>query len=103
MTVIVIRRGMNATDDEIFDYLEAYFKSDIKRIGKYIDIEYDEEIKEGVESMTGLGESIAIKNYNQGAVNTLINLVKDGLLELKEAAKRAKMTETEFSQLLNEK
>ena len=53
--------------------------------------------------MTGLGEAIAIKNYNQGAVNTLINLVKDGLLDLNEAAKRAQMTETEFSQLLNEK
>ena len=57
--------------------------------------------------MTGLGESIAIKNYKmgqtQGAVNTLINLVKDGLLDLNEAAKRAQMTETEFSQLLNEK
>lgn len=103
MNVIIIRRGTNATDDEIFDYLEAYFRSDIKRIGKYIDVEDDEEIKEGVEKMTGLGESIAIKNYNQGAVNTLINLVKDGLLELKEAAKRAQMTETEFSQLLNEK
>ena len=53
--------------------------------------------------MTGLGESIFKKGEAQGTLDTLINLVKKGLLELRDAADEAKMSETEFSRLLEDK
>ena len=56
--------------------------------------------------MTGLGQSIYDKAYAEACtkttVNLLLSLVKDGLLNLSEAAKRANMSEEQFSELLKE-
>lgn len=110
MTIIIVRRGEYSSDDEIFDYLEGYFKSDLERIGKYADIR-DKEVQKEVEKMSGMGESLYNKGYaqgisqgiSQGIINNLISLVKKNLLGLKDAAREANMTEEEFAKLLENK
>lgn len=62
MSVIIIRRGNDEGDAEIFDYLTSVFTSDIEGICRHIDIRDNEDIKEGVKKMTGLGDSL----YNRG-------------------------------------
>ena len=54
---------------------------------------------EGVRKMGGLGESI----YMQGTLDTLVSLVKAGLLKLSDAAQSANMSEADFSQLMKRK
>ena len=57
--------------------------------------------------MTGLGQSIYQKGVKygkqQGSIETIIDLVKEGLLQIADAARKAGMSETEFSELLKEK
>ena len=103
MTVIIIRRGKNNSDAEIFDYLTKLFSGDIEGICKYVNIKEDKEIMEGVEKMSGLGQAIYEDGMQAGMQDTLVELVKDGLLKIAEAAARAGITEAEFSKLLEEK
>ena len=115
MSVIIIRRGEEATEG-IFDYLEGIFKSNIDRIEKYVDIKDNENIKEGVKRMTGLGESIYIKAYKegeetgraqgvsqgisqgiaQGEASAMFKLVQKGMLTIEEGASELGMTPEEF-------
>lgn len=41
------------------------------------------------------------KGYNKGTIKTLVDLVKDNLLSIAEASKRANMTEEEFKKYLS--
>lgn len=67
------------------------------------------EIRKEVETMCNLSESIAEraetkgfdKGYNKGTIKTLVDLVKDNLLSIAEASKRANMTEEEFKKYLS--
>lgn len=114
LNVIMIRRGNNEATADIFEYLTAFFTSNIDGICKYVNIRDDEEVMKGVERMTGLGQSIyqsgiqqgidqgINQGINQGKMETLISLVKDGLIQIAEAAKRLGMSETEFSELLKQ-
>ena len=60
-------------------------------------------------NMCNLSESIAEraetkgfdKGYNKGTIKTLVDLVKDNLLSIAEASKRANMTEEEFKKYLS--
>lgn len=78
--------------------------------------EYDvwtPEIRKEVETMCNLSESIAeraeikgfdkgfIKGEIKGTIKTLVDLVKDNLLSIAEASKRANMTEEEFKKYLS--
>ena len=96
MNVIIIRRGDKNIDEEIFDYLTGFFTSDIKTICKYVDISNDEEVKKGVNEMTGLGNSL----YKKGILDNLVSLVEKGLLKIQDAADEADMSESEFEKLL---
>jgi hypothetical protein len=49
------------------------------------------------ERMEGIKEGIK-KGRNEGTFQTLVDLVKDGILTISEAAKRADMTETIFQE-----
>ena len=63
--------------------------------------EYDESLKKKSKE-EGRAEGIEIgekKGIEIGMLKTLIGLVKDGLLSLKDAAIRSNMTETEFANL----
>ena len=67
--------------------------------------EYDESLKKKSKEegrAEGRAEGIEIgekKGIEIGMLKTLIGLVKDGLLSLKDAAIRSNMTETEFANL----
>jgi len=114
MEVIIVRRGDTDGDADIFEYLSAFFKSDIDGICKFIDIRKNEDVVKGVMKMTGLGETIHQKAYQSGfqignqmgiqtgILNTLVSLVKDGLIKVSDAAKKADMSEEAFSELLKE-
>ena len=77
MTVIIIRRGEKDSEEDIFDYLNSYFNSDVDGICKYVDIRGDDEALKGVENMTGLGESI----YNKGVEKGIARGVEKGIIE----------------------
>jgi len=112
MTVIIIRRGDNEGTDKIFDYLNGIFKADLGTINKYVDVGKKTELKKEILTMSGLGMSIAKKNFEKGfadgeikgfatgRINTLIDLVRIGLLSIKDAARTAGLTEDEFEKKL---
>ncbi len=63
--------------------------------------EYDESLKKKSKE-EGRAEGRAegrVEGIEIGMLKTLIGLVKDGLLSLKDAAIRSNMTETEFANL----
>lgn len=62
ISVIMIRRGNKSQGDDIFNYLQAVFKSDIITMQKYSDVEWSEELKKEANTMSGLGMSI----YEEG-------------------------------------
>ena len=128
MDVIIIRRGKSEQDGDrpIFDYLNGVFNSDIDKVNQYVDISQNTEVLEGVSRMSGLGESIYIRGMEQGmqqgmqqgiqqgmqqgmqqglrqgVLRTMISLARDGLLDMKEAARRTEMSEEEFAALVND-
>lgn len=59
---------------------------------------------EGVDKMSGLGQSIYQKGVQTGkeigAIEKVISLVKKGLLQIADAAESVDMSEAEFSELL---
>ena len=61
---------------------------------------------EGVRKMCGLGDSIYEKGIEKGialgSLNTLVSLVKDGLLNLSDASRKANMSEADFLQLMEQ-
>lgn len=65
MEIIIIRRGKESTDEDIFQYLESIFTSNIDKIKTYVDIPKGSEIEKEVVKMTGLGESLYNKAYNE--------------------------------------
>ena len=64
MEVIMIRRGDAEIDEEIFDFLNGIFSSEIDRISKYAGS--DPVIEEEVRKMGGFGAALAEKNRNEG-------------------------------------
>ena len=71
-----------------------------------MDIKDNENIKEGVKSMTGLGESIYIKAYKegeekgitQGEASATFKYVQKGMLTIEEGASELGMTPEEFKE-----
>lgn len=98
--VIMIRRGTKASSEDIFDYLTAFFSSNIEGICKYVNIKDDAEVMKGMSKMCGLGDAIYDQGKEQGGMEMLISLVKEGLLNLDDAAQKANMSEAEFLQLM---
>jgi hypothetical protein len=54
------------------------------------------ETEGGLNVMCGISEKIRMEGRKEGALETLFGLVKDGILTISEAAKRADMTEKIF-------
>ena len=63
--IIIIRRGSEAADDEIFQYLESIFTSNINKIKEFIDIPSGSGVEKEISHMAGLGESLYNKAYNK--------------------------------------
>lgn len=66
MEVVIIRRGKEASEDDIFQYLESVFKSDLEKMREYVDIPSGSQIEKEVVRMTGMGQSIYEKGIKQG-------------------------------------
>ena len=75
MSVILIRRGKETGTQEIFDYLQGIFDGNLETLNRYIDISDNEAIKERVSNVSGMGASIAKRNYDQGISQGLKALV----------------------------
>jgi flagellar biosynthesis/type III secretory pathway protein FliH len=65
-------------------------------------------LKEGRKAGHKAGRKAGLKEgrkagLKEGQLGTLIDLVRDNLIPISEAAKRAEMTEANFTVLLNEK
>ena len=69
---IIIRRGKNASNDDIFKYLESVFKSNLEGIRKYVDMDKNPEVEEEVVRMSGMGQTIydnaLLKGEKQGEI-----------------------------------
>lgn len=65
MEIVIIRRGKDSIEEDIFQYLESIFTSNIDKIKTYIDLPKESEIEKEVAQMTGLGESLYKKAYNE--------------------------------------
>lgn len=50
----------------LFEYLEGVFTTDFGTNNKYVDVESNDEVKEVVETMGGLGESLENKGFQKG-------------------------------------
>lgn len=59
------------------------------------------EMEREVDIMCNLSYGIAEEATKEATLNTLASLVKDNLLTISEAAKRAEVSEAEFKELLN--
>lgn len=94
--VIIARRGEDALENTLFEYLKGVFTTDFDIINKYVDIESNNEVKEALKTMCGLGESLENKGKEEGALKTLVSLVKKGLLAIEEAADELGVTVEEF-------
>ena len=66
MEVVIIRRGIQTPDCDIFKYLNAVFTSDKDNIQKYIDVDRNPQIREEVDKMSGMGQSIYDRGYDKG-------------------------------------
>lgn len=76
MEIIIIRRGDEAADAEIFQYLESVFTSDINRIKEYVDIPPGSDVEKEIGHMTGLGESLYKKASIETHKKTVISILR---------------------------
>ena len=86
-TINEVKGKEHVTMCEVLDRVEA------RGIEKGIAKGREEGIKEGIRE--GIKEGI-----KEGTVNVLISLVKDGILSIADAAKRANMSEESFIQYI---
>ena len=75
--------------------------------GEILELEADKILNRGID--IGRTEGISIGKTEgisigraEGIVSSMISLVRDGLLDLAEGAKRANLTQEEFAQRLND-
>ena len=67
--------------------------------GAILELEVDKILNRGID--IGISEGLSIgrtEGLVEGTISTLTTLVRDGLLDLAEGAKRANMTQEEFEQ-----
>ena len=77
MEVVIIRRGKKTPDCDIFKYLNAVFTSDKENIQKYIDMDRNPQIREEVDKMSGMGQSIYEKGVEQGIRALILNNIAE--------------------------
>lgn len=68
MEGIIIRRGKDTSDDDIFQYLTSVFTSDLEGIRKYVDMDKHPEIEKEVRHMSGLGQTIRENAFTEGKI-----------------------------------
>ena len=100
LEVVIVRRGAEALENNLFEYLEGVFTTNFDTINKYVDVEENQKVKEVLKTMSGLGESLEnkgfVKGLDKGKLLQLIELVLSGDLTEERAAQKAGMTPGEF-------
>ena len=66
--------------------------------GEILELEVDKILNRGID--IGRSEGISL-GRTEGVVSSMISLVRDGLLDLAEGARRANMTQEEFERRVN--
>jgi len=105
MNITIIRRGSDDAQEDIFQYLNAVFTSDLENIRRYVDIKKDSEVEKEVKHMSGMGQSIyergiaqgVERGIEQGEMKKLINLVYRKMLKGKTSIEIAEDIEEEES------
>ena len=82
MEVVIIRRGKKTPDCNIFKYLNAVFTSDKENIQKYIDMDRNPQIREEVDKMSGMGQSIYDRGIEQGINQGIEQGINQGIRAL---------------------
>lgn len=108
--VVIIRRGGEALENTLFEYLDGVFTTNFDTINKYVDVENNEEVKEVLKTMCGLGESLENKGFERGIEQgisvgkliQLIELVLSGDISVEKASQKADMTLEAFKQKMHE-
>ena len=109
--MICLGKGAEAEDNSLLKLLDVLLSSDTKAIEKKEILENDfgipmtKKMESEVEYMCNLSEGVEQKGIEKGIekgrISTLCDLVRDNLITIKEAAKRADMTIEEFEIELN--
>lgn len=74
--VIMVRRGQEALENTLFEYLQGVFTTNFDTINKYVDVENNNEVKEALKTMCGLGESLENKGIQKGII-ALVESLKE--------------------------
>ena len=70
LTCIIIRRGKESENKDIFDFLNGLFEGDIPKLEEYSHIKWDDTFVKEVETMTGFGDSLYQKGITEGKAET---------------------------------
>lgn len=83
MTAIIIRRGKEAEETGIWDYLEGVFSSDIKKMKQYSDVKWSEKAEKEGYHMEGLGDAIyrrgKVKGRREARIDAIRTMIELGL------------------------
>ena len=79
MEVVIIRRGNKTPDCDIFKYLNAVFASDKENIQKYIDMDRNPQIREEVDKMSGMGQTIYDRGIEKGIEKGIEQGIEKGI------------------------
>lgn len=102
LEVIIVRRGAEACENTLFEYLEGVFTTDFEKINKYVNVEDNIIVKEALHTMCGLGEALENKGIEKGKLLQLIDLVLSGDISLERASVKAGMTLEAFKKEMQE-
>lgn len=102
MEVVIVRRGAEVLENTLFEYLQGVFTTDFDTINKYVDVTNNDEVKEVLNTMCGLGESLENKGIEKGKLIQLIELVQSGDLAEEKASQKAGMTLEAFRKKMQE-
>ena len=100
--MVIVRRGAEALENTLFEYLEGVFTTNLDTINKFVDVEENQKVKEVLKTMSGLGESLEVKGFEKGKLAQLIELVQSGDLTEERAAQKAGMTLEEFREKMQQ-
>ena len=115
MEVVIVRRGGEALENTLFEYLDGVFTTNFATINKYVDVEHNEEVKEVLKTMCGLGESLENKGFEKGieqgieqgeklkAIEIALNLLSGGMLNEEQIAAVTGLSADELKNLRPQK
>ena len=111
LEVVILRRGDSGEVTEpLFEYLKGVFDANLETIDKYTPASSNPEIKEEVEKMPGMSQTIYNNGYDSGYGNgfgsgydrSVIEMVDEGDITIARAAEKLNRSTDEIQKLLDE-